>query len=169
MKDKKEKTRFFPVWKELVQVASEWEYATFHSHEEIAEILDVPPQTAKYYGYVNKARRWLIETGKLLETCTNRGYFVTEVQRYNEVTFEDIKKSKKYLELSILKSTFAPVERMDENTKKRHDVFLIKQVGLLNMTSPIYTEITKVVAPVNSRFQIKEKKPDTKVKEDEVD
>jgi len=154
-----EPTRLFPVWKELVKVADSWEYGTFHSHKEVAGILDVEEQTPKYYGYVQKAKQALIEKRKLLETHIDRGYYVTEINRYNEVTLEDVKKSRKYLELSVLKSQYAPAELMDEQTKKKHDVFLVKQVGLLNMSMPFYTEITKVVAPIPSRFQIKEAKP----------
>lgn len=157
-----ERTRLFPVWKELVEVANSWEYGTFHSHEEIADILGVDAQSQKYYGYIQKAREKLIERGKLLETHVSKGYFVTEVTRYNEVTYEDIKKSRKFLEISVLKSQFAPIGEMDEQTKRKHDVFLVKQVGLLNMSTPFYTEITKVIAPIPKRFQIKESKPKAK-------
>lgn len=159
--------KLFPLWKELVKVADTWDYGTFHSHDEIAEILEVEPKTSKYYGHVQKAREVLIEHRKLLETYVNQGYLVVEVDRYNDVTLEDLKRSKRYLELSILKSNYAPTELMDEHTRKRHDVFLIKQVGLLNMTAPVYTEITKVVAPIPRRFQIKEAKPKNEVVKDE--
>jgi hypothetical protein len=152
-------TKIFPVWKELVKIANTWEYGTFHSHEEIAEIIDCEIKTSKYYQNIQKAREQLILYRKLLETHVDKGYFVTEINRYNEVTFEDIRKSKKYLELSVLKSTYAPIELMDDQTRKKHDVFLVKQVGLLNMSLPFYTEITKVIAPIPSRFQIKESKP----------
>src|SRR5271157_160315 len=154
-----DRTKLFPVWKELVKVADTWEYGTFHSHDEIAEIIGVDAQTPKYYGVVNKAKSALIERRKLLETHIDKGYFVTEVNRYNEVTFVDIKKSKMFLERSVFKSQFAPVELMDETTKKKHDLFLVKQVGLLNMTVPFYTEITKVIAPIPQRFRLKDAKP----------
>lgn len=153
-------TKLFPIWKELVKVVdTTWDYGTFHSHKEIATILGVEAQTSKYYGYMTKAKNTLIERRKLLETHIDKGYYVTEINRYNEVTFEDVRKSQKYLELSVLKSTYAPIELMDDATRKKHDVFLVKQVGLLNMTIPFYTEITKIVAPIPSRFQIKESKP----------
>jgi len=154
-------TKLFPVWKELVKVANTWEYGTFHPHEEIAEILGCEIKTSRYYGNIQKAKKALIEYRKLLETHIDKGYFVTEIDRYNEVTFEDIRKSQKYLELSVLKSTYAPIELMDDQTRKKHDIFLVKQVGLLNMSMPFYTEITKVIAPIPSRFQIKERKPKT--------
>jgi hypothetical protein len=153
------RSKLFPVWKELVRIADTWEYGSFHSHEEIALILDVEQKTTKYYGYVQRAREELITRRKLLETYINQGYLVVEVDRYNDVTFEDLKKSKKYLELSILKSNFAPTELMDERTRERHDLFLVKQVALLNMTAPVYTEVTRIIAPIPTKFQIKEKKP----------
>jgi hypothetical protein len=152
-------TRLFPVWKELVKIADTWDYGSFHSHEEIAAIMDLEPKTSKYYQNIQKAREELIEHRKLLETYINQGYLVVEVDRYNEVTFEDLKRSKRYLELSILKSNYAPVEMMDQRTKERHDVFLTKQIGLLNMTAPAYTEITKVIAPIPALFRIKEMRP----------
>lgn len=158
-------TKLFPVWKELVKAVDTWEYGTFHTHSEIADILGVPPQSQKYYGYVQRAREELIEHRKLLETYINQGYLIVEVDRYNDVTLADLKKSKRFLELSILKSNYAPIELMDEETRKRHDIFLIKQVGLLNMTTPVYTEITKVIMPIPRRFQIKEAKPEIKMVE----
>lgn len=162
-----EKSTLFPPWKELVKVASEWDYGTFHSHAEIGGILGCEPQSSKYYAYVQKARRSLIERGKLLEAHTNQGYYVTEVNRYSEVTFEDVKKSKKYLEISVLKSQFAPTTLMDEQAKKKHDVFLVKQVGLLNMSMPFYTEVTKIISPIPKRFRLNEAKPKrTDVNED---
>lgn len=161
MNPNEENIILFPAWKELVKVANTWEYGTFHSHKEIADILGTEPQSSKYYGQIQKARKKLIELGKLLECHLSQGYHVTEVNRYNEVTFEDIRKSRKYLELSLIKSQFAPVEKMDEQTKKKHDVFLVTTVGLLNMSTPVYTEITRVIAPIPIRFQIKEAKPKT--------
>lgn len=157
----KNEIKLFPVWKELVKVANTWEYGTFHSHEEIADIMGISyeNQYSKYIANIQKAKKALIEHRKLLETHVDKGYFVTEINRYNEVTFEDIRKSQRYLELSILKSTYAPIELMDDQTRKKHDIFLVKQVGLLNMSFPFYTEITKVIAPVPSRFRIKEAKP----------
>ena len=161
--------KLFPVWKELVRVADTWEYGTFHTHEEIAGILGVEAQTSLYYGHVQKARESLIERRKLLETYVNQGYLVVEVDRYNDVTLNDLKKSKRFLELSLLKSSYAPVELMDEQTKKRHDQFLVKQVGLLNMTAPVYTEITKIVAPIPRRFQLNKAKPSMEVDSNEND
>lgn len=163
----KEGTKLFPIWKELVKAALEWQYGSFHTHKEIADIMGVDPQSPRYYAAISKARENLIQCGRLLETLTDRGYLVTEVNRYNEVTLEDVKKSRKYLELSVLKSQFAPVEKMDESTRKRHDIFVVKQAGLLNMSAPLYTEITKVITPIPSRFQIKEKKP-KELKDNEI-
>lgn len=151
--------KLFPVWKELVKVIDTWEYGTFHPHEEIARIIDTEPKTPNYYAAIKRAREVLVEHGKLLETMVDKGYFVTEVDRYNEVTFKDIKKSKEFLERSLIKSQFAPVEKMDESQRKRHDLFIVKQVGMLNMVAPAYTEITKVILPAPMRFRIKENKP----------
>ena len=159
----KNETKLFPIWKELVKVADTWDYGTVHSHQEIAKIIGVDAQSSRYYSIIQKAKKGLIQRRKLLETHINKGYFVTEINRYNEITLDDVRKSQKYLELSVLKSKYAPIELMDEQTRKKHDVFLVKQVGLLNMSLPFYTEITKVIAPIPSRFQIKERKPQTEV------
>lgn len=157
-----ENTKLYPVWKELVKAADEWEYGTFHPHSELADILGVEPQTSKYFGYIAKARLQLITHGKLLECHVSKGYHVTEVNRYNEVTFNDIEKSRKYLSLSMLKNQFAPVERMTEQEKLKHDTFVVKTAGLWNMNETVYTEIVKVIAPIPKKFQIKEAKPKTK-------
>jgi len=96
MSEKKvEETMLFPTWKELVKIAREqWEYGSFHSHTEIAAIMDVepPPEGKKYYGYVENARNELIRHGKLLDTIVGKGYVVVEVHRHDEATFEDVDK-----------------------------------------------------------------------------
>lgn len=154
-----ETTKLYPIWRELVKVANGWEYGTLHTHEEISGIIGVPPKTNRYYNIVRRAKTDLIQYGKLFDTYVDKGYQVIEINRYNEKTFEDIRKAKKHLDLSVIMSQHAPVDKMDAGTRGKHDVFLVKQVGLLNMFTPKYVEITKVIAPIDSRFRIKEAKP----------
>ena len=166
MSEKKvEETMLFPTWKELVKVAQTWEYGSFHSHVEIAGIMNVEPQSSKYYGHVQEARDKLILHGKLLDKIIGKGYVVVEVHRHDEATFEDVDKSVKYFKLSVMKSQFAPVELMDKGTRDKHDTFLIKQVGMLNMITPVHNEMIRVIAPIPKKFQIKEAKPEIKSEE----
>lgn len=157
--------RLYPEYKELIKHALSWEYGSFHDHREIGDIMGIEPQTSRYYAQVKKARDELILHGRLLDTHIEKGYSIIEIDRYNEATAEDLKRAKRYLELSILKSQHAPVERMDEAQRTRHDRFLVKQVGLLNMTTPYYTEITKIVEPIPERFRIRETRPKNHVEE----
>src|SRR5271157_612998 len=98
-----DRTKLFPEWKELVKVAETWEYGTFHSHDEIAEIIGVDAQTPKYYGIVAKAKSALIERRKLLGTRFDKGYFVIEIKQFDEEIVVDIKKSKTILERGLKK------------------------------------------------------------------
>lgn len=161
-----EKTRLQPAWKELVKAAAKWGYGSFHTHDEIADILGVRPRTSKYYSHVQKARKRLIAYGKLLESIKDEGYQTVEVERYTEVTHGDIEKSRKYLKLGLIKTQYAPVELMSEEDRQKSDRFLVTTVGLLSMTESSYTELTKIVSPIPSRFQIKEAKPGEKNESD---
>ena len=160
--DETTQLKLFPLWKELVKVANSWEYGTFHSHEEIADILGLSyiEQYSKYQSNIQKARLRLEELGKQLECHTAKGYQVTELTEYNEVTLDRVIKSKKHLERAHYIAIHAPAHLMDNTTLIKNDRFLISLTGMKTMSDKAYDKLTIVVlGPQNSRFQIKERKP----------
>jgi len=166
----KEKTKLYPVWKELVKVAAEtWQRGQLYVHKEIADILGVEPQTSKYYGYVQKARKYLREKGILLETHTNQGYYVTEVHRHTEVATEDLHKANRHVEITLVGLRNAPYNLMDESKKKSRDQVLVSTVGLKNMFDGTVVEINQYLGPIPKRYQLKETKPNQKEENNEDD
>ena len=76
--------KLFPAWKELYEQAKSWEYGSFHSHEEIMEILEHHgPRTIRYYGALRRAGRELEESNqKCLVNVTDKGYRVIQPREH---------------------------------------------------------------------------------------
>ena len=150
-------TKIFPVWKELAKQALEWDYEKVYSHQEIGKILDIEPQTEKYYAAVGAARDALIECGLLLSTNIGNGYYITEPNRHAEEAHKDLKKSRDFARRNLMKLLMARVEEMDENSRIRHDLATVKSRGINDMLEPAYVEITTIIT--KKLFQIKESRP----------
>ena len=116
-----EDTILFPIWKELVRVASEWEYGSFHEHLEIALILGVDYGSKEYYASMNIASRELASIGKRVECVYDKGYYVLKPEEYPRAAYEDTKRSATVLKRGINKIHDAPVQKMDHGTQKQID------------------------------------------------
>lgn len=155
----KDETKLFPLWKELVRVALTWNYEETHSHNEIAEILGVEPQSDAYFGIIQTAKDRLILHGILLVADIGKGYYIVEPDKHDEESHKDLVKSRKFHERNLIKLAYANVDEMSEDARKRHDLSLIKSRAIYDMTTPGFIEITNIVSIPNKLFRIKELKP----------
>ena len=154
-----EETVLYPVWKELVKVARSWDFGTFHSHQEIADILGVESQCNKYYNHVQSARHELIRAGQIWNSYKSKGYFIVEANDHPEAAFDEVLKVRKHSGLYLMKSQYAPVERMDKQAKDKTEIARVKARGLYDMTDKTCIEMNRVLKPIPKKFQIKEAKP----------
>jgi len=151
-----DKTRYYPEWKELAKVAGEWEYGSFHSHDEIAEILGIEKKTSKYYSYVQKVARILQLKQKVLENVLNKGYRIVDPHEHVEVSTEKVLKSEQYLQRALIIIEHTPEERLAEDDRKKHELHRIRIGRLYMMSKP---EFDVILAHVPKRFQLTELKP----------
>jgi hypothetical protein len=108
---------------------------------------------------VQKARSHLREKGILLETYTNQGYYVTEANRHTDVAAEDLYKANRHVEITLIGLRNAPINEMDDPSKKKRDQVLVSTVGLKNMFDGTVVEINQYLGPIPKRFQLSERKP----------
>jgi hypothetical protein len=83
-----------PEWKELYSIAKDWEYGSFHPHEEIVGIINVPYNTTEYYKIVHRTNdQLLIEQSKFLKSVYRKGYRVIEPNEHVEESGSQIRKT----------------------------------------------------------------------------
>jgi hypothetical protein len=116
-----EDTILFPVWKELLKVASEWEYGSFHEHLDIAIILGVDYGTTKYYEYMKVVSEKLAAQGKRIECVYNKGYYVLKPDEYPRAAYDDTKRSANTLKRGLSNIHDAPIQKMEHGTQKKID------------------------------------------------
>jgi len=109
----------FPPWKELVKIASEWEYGSFHEHLEIALILGVDYGSKEYYSAMNSASDELVSIGRRIECVYNKGYYMLNPDEYPRAAYEDVKRSANKLKQGINNSHDAPIQKMEHATQKQ--------------------------------------------------
>lgn len=135
------KTVLFPVWKELVKAACEWEYGSAHSHEEISQILGIKYGTKEYYDSVSAAKDELAELGHRIMNVRDEGYYKLAVSEYPEAAYNDTKKSVRTLKTGLNNVMNAPTKAMDDRNKRRTEnitVFMGKTyVSLVSSASEI--------------------------------
>ena len=116
-----ENTTLFPVWKELLKIASQWEYGSFHEHLEIAVILGVDYGSDKYYEYMTTVSDKLAGQGKRIECVYNKGYYVLKPDEYPRAAYEDTKRSASVLKRGLSTIHDAPVQKMEHGTQRQID------------------------------------------------
>lgn len=116
-----EETVLTPPWKQLVKVASDWEYYSKHTHEEIAEILGVKYGTQDYYANVNAANSVLTECGKRLKNIHDKGYRVLHpVEQTPEVVY-DVRGVMRKFRGALQNLNNVPVKELDDTQKGIHE------------------------------------------------
>jgi len=114
-----EKPILDPPYKELFKVAGEWEYGSFHSHEEIAKIMMLEYGTQDYYANTNAAARDLAAIGKRVRCVHNKGYYVLKPSEYPEAAYHDTRKSGRVLKEGLNNVYSAPLQKMSHQTKQQ--------------------------------------------------
>ena len=114
-----ENLKRYPEWKQFYHIAKDWEYGSFHSHEECAKIIGIAIGT-KYYQQIQKANDLLrVEKNKHLKTCQKKGYEVILPKNHVTESSSRIRKTlkhfKKGMEIAVHTNTEALTE--DENRK----------------------------------------------------
>jgi hypothetical protein len=118
-------TKLFPPWKELVKVASNWEYGTIHTHDEIADIMGLSYPSQEYYQQVNHAITELITYGKRMKNVQNRGYYTLKpVEQIHEAVY-DAKRGTRRIKDGIHNLTNAPVDDMTDSQKRTQEGALV--------------------------------------------
>jgi hypothetical protein len=115
----KESTTLFPPYRELVRIAQQWEYGSFHTHQEIAGILGIDYGTPDYYQNVS----WVLEEmrglGKRLRCEHTKGYRVLKPGEYPEAAYDDTKRAARVLKNGLDGVHTAPVQKMDQPTQRK--------------------------------------------------
>lgn len=134
-----------PRWKELVDKARGWDYGTIYSHEEIAEIMQIEPYTAKYYAHVSTANRHLLFAGKRLKNISSKGYQVLNPDDYTSESARKVDQAKNKVKQALSITAYAPVEFMSEEGKKRHILYTDRLAAFAALTQGGTTEL-KILA-----------------------
>ena len=114
-------TILFPVWKQLVKVASDWEYGSLHKHDEISDILQIDAQTNKYYQNVSSANVELTLSGKRLAIVQGEGYMVVNPGEYPKDSRKQKDKGLRHYKIAAMVTGCAPVEKMTERERAIND------------------------------------------------
>ena len=114
-----EDTTLFPPWKELLKIASDWEYGSFHEHLDIAIVLGVDYGTPKYYEYMTTVSNKLSRIGKRIECIHEKGYRVLTPEEYPKAACEDVDRTSRVLKRGINQIYDAPVQKMEHGTQKK--------------------------------------------------
>ena len=109
-----------PRYKELVEWATGWEYGSIHSHNEIAEIMDVKSCSPEYYGSITRANKALLECGKRLINLKAQGYKVLSPDDYIRESQKCVNQAGRRIKQAAAISQMAPTENMSEEGRKRH-------------------------------------------------
>jgi hypothetical protein len=128
-----EAIELYPSWKQLLKIASAWEYGTFHEHSEIADILHMKGQTNKYYQAVSSANADLTLCGKRLDIIQGKGYMVVEPGKYVEVSQQQKDRGLRHYKIATFITGSAPVDKMTEKEKSIHDQHHIQNASVLGM------------------------------------
>lgn len=110
-----------PPWKQLVKVASEWEYGSKHTHEEISDILGVKYGTPDYYANVNAANSVMTECGKRLKNIHDQGYRVLLPTEQTPEVVYDVRGVMRKFRCSLQNLNSVPVKDLDETSKGIHE------------------------------------------------
>lgn len=89
-----------PLWKNLVDIASLWEYGSFHSHEEIANLLSIRYGTYEYRTVISRANEELTFIGKRLKNVKGEGYEVLEPENYLSESVGHVQKAARQIRKS---------------------------------------------------------------------
>lgn len=120
-----ERIRLDPPYKELVKVASGWDYNSTVEHAAIADILGVEYPSQDYYQNVESANAELIGIGKRLKNVKGVGYFVLNPFEQVQEAVYDAKKGVRRIKYGINNLHDAPVSQLNDTQKEIHENTLV--------------------------------------------
>lgn len=139
----------FPSWKQLVNEANQWDYGSFHTHEEIAEILGFDVKTSRYYQAVKRADIELLTSGRHLEVIQNKGYYLINPDEFVRSSNNKVKKSARFFRHGILLSQHAPRDKMNPSVRKNtddHTIAISRAYSLMTREAEPLFEIEQKIA-----------------------
>lgn len=113
-----EKTKMYPLHRELYDAAKDWEYGSEHTHSDIEKIIGIPRliegkySNEDYYNAISCANEMLTDIGKRLENIHGCGYLVIPPDKYPYYLQEVYAKSREIMRYGISISERAPREHM---------------------------------------------------------
>jgi hypothetical protein len=153
-------TSLFPVWKQLVKVASAWEYGTLHTHTEIADVINLDAQTNKYYQTVSSANIELTLTGKRLAIVQGEGYMVVKPGEYPEDSRKQKDKGLRHYKIAAMVTGCAPVERMTDKERAINDQCHGLNTALVTMLKKDQTKEYKLLN-LTHKLKLNARNPET--------
>ena len=150
-----QETILLPRYLELVDRAVNWEYGSIHSHNEIAETMNLSPGNNEYYGNVTKANNKLLESGKKLVNIKDKGYQVLNPDDYTRESAKKVEQGKKRIKQAHKVLAYAPVESMSEDGKRRFTTFSDRLSAFSALVQGAAIEL-KTLAAQKPRIQLSE-------------
>lgn len=163
---KPEGTMLHPSWKELIKIASDWEYESLHSHAEISNILCMEAQTSEYYQAVVKANASLTLIGKRLDNVQSKGYMVVRPGEYVNVSQKQKDRGLRHYRTAAFVTGHAPLDRMTDRERMINDQHHIRNSSVVVMLEKDRAKSYKIIN-TPSKIVISERKPEEN--EDETD
>ena len=85
----------YPEWKQLYDVAQNWQYGTQHDHAELSAILKLPKGT-RYYQAIHRCNKELLEKNRrCLASVRGVGYRVAESEEHLTLANGEMKRAAK--------------------------------------------------------------------------
>jgi len=111
-------TKLYPPFRELLKVAQQWAYGSFHSHDEIAEILGIAKGTSAYYSAIRYADDGLLRFGKKLEVVIGKGYVVINPDEFIAASNKKVKKSEDFYRRGYMIAVMSPRNKMSAGVRQ---------------------------------------------------
>lgn len=144
-----------PRYLELVEQAVNWEYGSIHSHNEIAETMNLLPGNNEYYTNVNKANKKLLESGKKLVNVNGKGYQVLSPDDYMKESAKKVDQGKRRIRDAGKVLSYAPIEHMSEEGKKRFTAYSDRYFSFMALVQGASVEL-KTLAAQKPKIQLSE-------------
>lgn len=104
----------------LARIAESWPEDSFHSHQEIAAILEISKDDSRYHSTISQARKILLRKRILWKVVKDGGYRVCLPDEWAAAVRGGIMGAARRMRMAENIDNAAPVERMSEEGKRRH-------------------------------------------------
>ena len=131
-----------PEYMELYETALQWDYESRHTHEEIANIMQLKYGTPKYHSMVRRANEKLIECGKMIGNVRGEGYIVVKPDNYVEKSLSKFKQGVRRIRKSYKISDYAPIKQMTDKGLSKYRNYNERLGVVRAMTEGAYKEMT---------------------------